>query len=130
MNISDKLVHIFLVEDDEVDILYIKYTFREYNIFNTLDISRDGEEALEKILNFPADKLPKIILLDINMPKMNGFEFLEKIREYPTLASIPVIIISTSINNSDRKRASKLQVAEYFSKPLDVEKFFTFYRNL
>jgi CheY-like chemotaxis protein len=134
MDISDKTLKILLVEDDEVDILHIKYGFRECKILNTLEIVSDGATALEILVNAEKNhlnnKIPNIIFLDINLPRMNGFTFLEKLQAYPTLKLIPVIIISTSISDADKKKAADFAVVGYFSKPLQFEEFITLYKNM
>lgn len=118
----DKNLHILLVEDDEVDIMAIKRAFEKNNITNPLDIARNGLEAL-LALRDDTSPLPGIILLDINMPKMNGIELLREIRNDQHLKAIPVIVLTTSDEERDIIDAYKYNTAGYIVKPLSLTKF-------
>ena len=124
---SDKYVNILLVEDDEVDIMNVQRAFKKNKITNPLHIARNGIEALELLRGEngqgPIDPIPKIILLDINMPKMGGIEFLKEIRNDPSFKSISVFIMTTSNEESDKIAAYNLNVAGYILKPLSFESF-------
>jgi CheY-like chemotaxis protein len=120
------LVNILLVEDDEVDIMNVQRAFRKNNINNPLHIVRNGIEALEVLRGGDPLKLipsPKIILLDINMPRMGGIEFLGELRKHPELRSISVFVMTTSNEESDKIAAYDLNVAGYILKPLSFEGF-------
>lgn len=119
---KDKNLHILVVEDDEVDIMAIKRAFEKNNITNPLYIARNGLEALA-ILRGKNRPLPSIILLDINMPKMNGIELLREIRKDELLKSIPVIVLTTSDEERDIIDAYKYNIAGYIVKPLSLPKF-------
>lgn len=117
---------ILLVEDDEVDIMNIKRSFEKNKIANNLHIAHNGLEALKMLRgdNMPKpDPLPKIVLLDINMPKMNGIEFLQEIRKDPELRSLTVFVLTTSNEDQDRWDAYDLNVAGYILKPVGMDKF-------
>lgn len=120
------LVNILLVEDDEVDIMNVQRAFKKNKINNPLFVARNGLEALDALkgnnseLNVPS---PRIILLDINMPKMGGIEFLTEIRKHPELKSICVFVMTTSNEESDKIAAYNLNVAGYILKPLSFEGF-------
>ncbi len=86
---------ILLVEDDLVDSMTVKRSLRDLNIANKLEIVDDGETALDFLRN-PKNEKPCIILLDLNMPRMNGIEFLEIVKQDKLLKSIPVVILTTS----------------------------------
>jgi len=86
---------ILLVEDDRVDAMTVKRAMKEINITNPLEIARDGEDALA-YLRDERNERPCIILLDLNMPKMNGIEFLNILKQDPVLKRIPVIVLTTS----------------------------------
>jgi len=118
----NKLVNILLVEDDEVDVMNVKRAFTKNNIKNPLFVAGNGVEALE-MLNSVIIPLPKIIILDINMPKMNGIEFLKILREDEKLKNISVFVMTTSNEDSDKINAYNLNVAGYILKPLSFEKF-------
>ncbi len=119
-----KLVNILLVEDDEVDVMNVKRAFSKNNIQNPIFIANNGVEALE-MLNDKTIPLPRIIILDLNMPKMNGIEFLTIIRKDDRLKHISVFVMTTSNEDSDKINAYNLNVAGYILKPLSFEKFLT-----
>lgn len=119
-----KLVNILLVEDDEVDVMNVKRAFTKNNIQNELFVAGNGVEALE-MLRADIVPLPRIIILDINMPKMNGIEFLKVLREDENLKNISVFVMTTSNEDSDKINAYNLNVAGYILKPLSFEKFIT-----
>lgn len=121
---NQKLVNILLVEDDEVDVMNVKRAFSKNKIMNPLFIAGNGVEALE-MLKDKIIPLPKIIILDINMPKMNGIEFLKIMRENEKLKNISVFVMTTSNEDSDKIDAYNLNVAGYILKPLSFEKFLT-----
>jgi len=121
---NQKLVNILLVEDDEVDVMNVKRAFSKNKIMNPLFIAGNGVEALE-MLKDKIIPLPKIIILDINMPKMNGIEFLKIVRENEKLKNISVFVMTTSNEDSDKIDAYNLNVAGYILKPLSFEKFLT-----
>ncbi len=113
---------ILLVEDDQVDALTVRRAFKELHIANRLDLARDGVEALE-LLNDQRREKPGLILLDLNMPRMNGFEFLKARRQDPTLRRIPVVVLTTSQEDRDRVETFDLCIAGYMLKPVDYRKF-------
>lgn len=120
------LINILLVEDDEVDIMNVQRAFRKNKISNPLYVVNNGIEALDALLGRqPGNEipLPGIILLDINMPKMGGIEFLVELREHPRLKSITVFVMTTSNEDSDKVAAYNLNVAGYILKPLSFEGF-------
>lgn len=119
---TQRLVNILLVEDDEVDVMNVKRAFSKNNIKNPLFVAGNGVEALE-LLEDKIIPLPKIIILDINMPKMNGIEFLKVLRENERLKNISVFVMTTSNEDSDKIKAYNLNVAGYILKPLSFEKF-------
>jgi len=113
---------ILLVEDDKVDAMTVKRALRDLNVTNHLEIVGNGEEALTYLKN--EDKRePCIILLDLNMPKMNGIEFLKIIKNMDSFKMIPVIVLTTSKNEQDRIESFRLSVAGYMIKPVDYMQF-------
>ena len=115
---EEKVVNILLVEDDEVDVMNVKRAFKRNRITNPLFVAGNGLKALAMLRGQVEDgpKIPdtrRIILLDINMPKMNGIEFLQELRQDPALAPTPVIVLTTSDEDQDRIEAYKLNVAGY-----------------
>ncbi len=113
---------ILLVEDDEVDVMTVKRAVKKLNISNPLDHATDGEDAI-KYLEDKFPKVPCIIILDINMPRMNGIEFLKIIKADERFKRIPVIVLTTSKEEQDRYQSFNLSVAGYMVKPVDFEKF-------
>lgn len=116
------LINILLVDDDEVDIMNVQRAFKKNNISNPLHVARNGLEALD-MLKGNVMPMPKIILLDINMPKMGGIEFLSEIRKHPEWRSLSVFVMTTSNEESDKIAAYDLNVAGYILKPLSFEGF-------
>jgi CheY-like chemotaxis protein len=113
---------ILLVEDDKVDAMTVKRSLREINVTNRLEIVGNGEEALE-YLRDDNNETPCIILLDLNMPKMNGIEFLKAAKEDERLRMIPVVVLTTSKNDQDRVESFKMCVAGYMIKPVNYVQF-------
>ena len=122
------LINILLVEDDEVDIMNVQRAFRKNNIKNPLHVTRNGIEALAALEGKMPDLIipaPRIILLDINMPKMGGIEFLTELRKHPELKGTSVFMMTTSNEECDKVAAYDLNVAGYVLKPLSFEGFTT-----
>ena len=124
---------ILLVEDDEVDILNVKRAFKKCQINSNLIVANNGIEALNLLRGDGIEKIssePVAILLDINMPKMNGLEFLKELRSDEMLKHLNVYILTTSNEFSDKKAAYDLNVAGYFIKPVDFQKFIEIIKTL
>ncbi|MFD2248212.1 response regulator [Pontibacter ruber] len=124
---TDKTVNILLVEDDYLDIMNVERELKKINITHPIHVARNGREALSMLRGeggtpkiTPA---PSVILLDINMPKMNGLEFLAEVRREPEFSHIPVFIMTTSNEETDRFAAQKLNVTGYIVKPLTFDSF-------
>ncbi len=129
MMIEDKSVSILLVEDDEIDRMIVQRAFKKNNVANPLYLAHDGQEALDMLKGtngktklFP---LPKIMLLDINMPRMSGLELLKEIRQDEELKLISVFVLTTSADDKDRMEAYKNNVAGYILKPVSFDKLVT-----
>jgi CheY-like chemotaxis protein len=124
---EEKLLNILLVEDDSVDVMNVQRAFVKNNITNPLHIAFNGVEALNMLRGSNGkpklNPMPRIILLDINMPKMNGLEFLRAIRNDNDLKSVSVFVMTTSNDDQDKIEAYNLNVAGYILKPLSFEKF-------
>ena len=113
---------IMLVEDDTIDAMTVRRAFRDLNVTNPLAHALNGEEALA-YLQDSANERPCVILLDLNMPKMNGIEFLKVAKADPPLRRIPVVVLTTSNEERDIVDSFKLSVAGYIVKPVDYRKF-------
>lgn len=125
---DDRVINVLLVEDDEVDIMNVRRAFKKNNIVNPLYVANNGIEALEMLRGGVPDvqAIPssrRIILLDLNMPRMGGLEFLQELRSDPNLRSTPVIVLTTSNQDRDRIEAYNLNVAGYILKPVTFINF-------
>ena len=118
----DKVVNILLVEDDNLDVIDVKRTLDKMHILNNTVVARNGEDALG-ILNDQErsrDSDPDIALIDINMPKMNGLEFLRVVRKTDKWKDLKCFIITTSDEKVDRQAAKELGISGYIVKPLKL----------
>lgn len=113
---------ILLVEDDKVDALTVKRALKDLKVINQLVHTVNGEEALEYLQN-ESNKKPCVILLDLNLPKLNGLEFLKIAKGEEELKKIPVVALTTSKEAPDIDASFKLGVAGYIVKPVNYEKF-------
>ena len=120
---------IMLVEDDQVDAMTVRRAFKEIKIANPLVHREDGEAALE-YLQDPQSEPPCLILLDLNMPIMNGFEFLQALKALPQLRRIPVVVLTTSAEEQDKCRSFDLGIAGYMRKPVDYRQFVEVVRTI
>jgi hypothetical protein len=121
-------MNILLIEDDEVDIMNVQRAFKKGNINNSLYIANNGIEALSLLRGDNGNKgiLPndhRLILLDLNMPQMNGIEFLEVLRNDPLLKRTPVVVLTTSNADRDQIDAYNYNVAGYLIKPFSFMAF-------
>jgi CheY-like chemotaxis protein len=114
---------ILLIEDDAIEVMKLERTLSKVEIKHNIVKATNGEEALE-ILN-SGQKLPDIILLDLNMPRMSGIEFLEVVNDDIILQYLPTIILTTSENRADLLRCYQLGIAGYVIKPLKYEDYET-----
>ena len=112
---------ILLIEDDQIEVMKFNRTISKLDLKHKVIEAKNGEEALE-ILSIK-DKRPDIILLDLNMPKMNGIEFLTILKKDEELKYIPTIILSTSSNHKDLLECYKIGIAGYMIKPLKYEEY-------
>jgi CheY-like chemotaxis protein len=113
---------VLLVEDDDVDAMMVRKAVDELEIAGPLARVTDGEEALKHLRNQDNER-PCIIFLDLNMPKMNGAEFLKVVKADDTLKRIPIIVLTTSKEQCDIVSSFDLCVAGYIVKPVDYERF-------
>lgn len=118
-----KTLNILLVEDDEVDVMNVRRAFKKSNIANPLWVASNGLEALELLRGGTIPKHNRLVLLDLNMPKMNGIEFLRELRADPQLKGTPVVVLTTSDDERDRVEAYNLNVAGYVLKPVTLVNF-------
>jgi len=123
----DNNIAILLIDDDEVDVMNVQRAFKKNHITNPVHVAGNGLEALAKLRGTDGQEkinpMPKIVLLDINMPKMNGIEFLTKLRADPDLHAISVFVLTTSDEEKDCVAAYDMNVAGYILKPVEPGKF-------
>jgi CheY-like chemotaxis protein len=113
---------ILLVEDDDVDVMTVKRALRDLKVTNQLVPTGDGEEAIN-YLKTKSNTKPGVILLDLNMPKMDGTEFLTIVKADEALKKIPVVVLTTSDSEQDINKSFELGAAGYMVKTVDYEKF-------
>lgn len=121
-----KIDNVLLVEDDEVDVMNVKRAFRKQNIDLPVYVAKNGVEALEMLRLGGGNHFTQgstVILLDLNMPKMGGLEFLKELRADPLLHSLVVFVLTTSNQESDLRGAYAMNVAGYILKPLSFDVF-------
>lgn len=120
---DDKALNILLVEDDQVDVMNVQRAFDKNRISNPLFVASDGRDALEMLRDgrVPSDR--RIVLLDLNMPRMSGIEFLRELRKDPVLHRTPVVVLTTSNDERDKVEAYDLNVAGYLLKPVTFMNF-------
>jgi two-component system, chemotaxis family, response regulator Rcp1 len=116
-------VHILLVEDNPQDVEITRRALEKGQVKNRLTVARDGQEALDILEAIKSDDPPALILLDLNMPRLNGIEVLQVIKSDPNLRRIPVIVLTTSTREEDIVRAYDLGVNTFISKPVRFEDF-------
>ncbi|MEI7795198.1 MAG: response regulator [Methylococcaceae bacterium] len=127
------MIEILLLEDEPADAYLVRMALRESkttaNLHHVVD-GREGLNFLQQIGTYANSPRPDLILLDLNMPRMNGYEFLIAVKENPALDGIPIIVLTTSEAESDVSRAYKLGASSYISKPVDMSKFVDTVRQL
>jgi CheY-like chemotaxis protein len=119
----EKTLDILLVEDDQVDVMNVKRAFEKNRITNPLHVANDGIEALAMLRSGKIPDARRLILLDLNMPRMNGIEFLRELRADSSLHGTPVVVLTTSDDERDKVDAYDLNVAGYLLKPVTFVNF-------
>ena len=129
MNIPVESIEIILVEDNPDDVMLIKTALEENNIYNRVVHLSDGAQALDYIFHdgidseLPKDNHPKVIMLDLNMPKVGGIELLRKLKGNEKTWNIPIVVFTSSKEDPNLKECYSLGVKNYIIKPLDFEQF-------
>ena len=129
------LKRILLVEDNERDVELTLAALEEYNLANEVVVARDGAEALDYLYqrgkySDRADGLPAVVLLDLNMPKVDGMEVLQRMKLDPILKQVPVVMVTSSRVEQDLVRSYELGVNAYVVKPVDFQKFIESIRQI
>lgn len=128
-------VEILLVEDDPNDVELTLYTLREHKLANRISVARDGVEALEFVFrtgryDARGDEQPKVVLLDLKLPLLDGLEVLRRIKQDPRTRPIPVVVLTSSREEKDVVESYQLGVNSYIVKPVNFEKFVETVRSL
>ena len=126
-------IDILLVEDDPGDELITREAFEHNKVKNRLHVAHDGEEGLNYLYRrgeYQDAPRPDLILLDLNLPKYDGRQLLEKIKSDPDLSRIPVVVLTTSAAEEDILRSYKLHANAYVTKPVDLDQFMTAVRQI
>ncbi|MDG3010809.1 response regulator [Rhodococcus sp. D2-41] len=133
MSPTGQAIDVLLVEDDPGDELMTREAFEYNKVGNTLHVARDGEQALDFLYRrgrFTEAVRPDLILLDLNLPKYDGRQVLEKIKSDPDISDIPVVILTTSSAEEDILRSYKLHANAYVTKPVDLDQFISAIRQI
>lgn len=126
---TDKIVQILLVEDSPADVRLALHALGKYRLTNHIEVVRDGQAALDFLFgggeyaHRNLENLPKLILLDLKLPKLSGLEVLERIKSDPATRKIPVAVMTSSREDADIDKAYSLGVNSYIVKPVDFEQF-------
>ncbi len=126
MKESSQAIEILMVEDNPSDVRLTLEAFKDAKVLNNMSVASDGEDALKFLKREGRHKdspRPDLILLDLNLPRMNGKEVLGEIKRDPDLKRIPVVVLTTSDNEQDIRRAYDLHVNAYVRKPVDLDQF-------
>ncbi len=130
---SENPFKILMVEDSQADIFLMKEYLKDFNVPLQICVARDGEEALSALrqsLCFPSKQDPDFILLDLNLPKMDGREVLAQIKGDPGLKHIPVLVLTSSTNEQDRAMALQNHASSYLQKPLSLDLYPTVVKSI
>ena len=129
----EREIQVLLVEDDPGDVLMTREAFEDYKLRNTLHVVNDGEQAmafLRREGEYAGHPRPDLVLLDLNLPRMDGREVLEAIKSDAELSSIPVVVLTTSEAEDDVLRSYSLHANAYVTKPVDFERFINVVRQI
>lgn len=116
-------LHFLLVDDDDIDVMTVQRAFERSRITNPLHVANNGLQGLERLRDGSIASARRLVLLDLNMPRMNGIEFLRELRQDPQLRATPVVVLTTSDEERDKVEAYELGVAGYLLKPLTFVDF-------
>jgi chemotaxis family two-component system response regulator Rcp1 len=119
-----RALQILLAEDNRGDVLLIQESLREHQIQHKLYVVRDGQEALDYVGRMPDEvPYPDLVLLDLNLPKVDGSTVLSELRQHPESARVPVIVVTSSDSAKDKGRMAQLGISHYFRKPTEYEDY-------
>jgi CheY-like chemotaxis protein len=133
MRPAARAIDVLLIEDDPGDILLTREAFEHHKIRNTLRVARDGQEGLDFLYQRGAHEAapqPDLILLDLNLPKYDGRQLLERIKSDPDLCHIPIVVLTTSAAEEDILHSYQLHANAYVTKPVGADKFMSAIRQI
>ena len=126
-------IQVLLVEDDPGDVLMTREAFQDYKVHNQLHVVNDGEQAMAFLRQegeYAGLPRPDLVLLDLNLPRMDGRQVLDAIKSDPEHSSIPVVVLTTSSAEEDILRSYKLHANAYVTKPVDLDQFMSAVRQI
>ena len=130
---GERQIEVLLVEDDPGDVMMTREAFQDYKLHNQLHVVSDGAEAMAFLRQegeYAGRPRPDLVLLDLNLPRMDGRQVLEAIKSDPELASIPVVVLTTSENEDDVLHSYSLHANAYVTKPVDFQRFIEVVRQI
>jgi CheY-like chemotaxis protein len=133
MTSAGRAIEILLVEDDPGDELITREAFEHNKLKNNLHVAHDGEEGLDFLYQRGAYEdapRPDLVLLDLNLPKYDGRQLLQKVKSDPDLSRIPVVVLTTSSAEEDIMRSYELHANAYVTKPVDLDQFMSAVRQI
>lgn len=133
MEFEDMSFQVLLVDDNPGDVRLTQEAFKDAKVHLEMHVAGDGVEAMEFLLRqgkYGSATRPDLILLDLNLPRMDGRQVLAEIKNHPTLKAIPVVILTTSASDADIERSYLLHANCYISKPVDLEGFLTVVQSI
>lgn len=119
---------VWVVDDDEDDQLFIRSAFEDTHLPIRIEMLTDGDQVMPKLV--ACDEMPRLILLDINMARQNGFETLKQVRSHPCFANLPVLMLTTSASDDDRRRSIALGASQFITKPSDYRQLMALIRTI
>ncbi|MEO7982303.1 MAG: response regulator [Sporichthyaceae bacterium] len=130
---GEREIQVLLVEDDPGDVLMTREAFEDYKVHNQLHVVNDGEQAMAFLRQegeYAGLPRPDLVLLDLNLPRMDGRQVLDAIKSDPELSSIPVVVLTTSEAEDDVLNSYSLHANAYVTKPVDFERFISVVRQI
>ncbi len=123
MPVPDRPYRVLVVEDSPTDVRLIEEALSENEVWHEMVVLQDGEEAFQYVKHVAENSRPDLIILDLNLPKRDGFGVLTECRASPTLSWVPVVILTSSDSPADRLRAKSIGVNAFLQKPMTLEEF-------